>query len=82
MAVGDTHVVHGFLTLGLIEFSFQSHRLLFLTCFSRGERRKYAGKEVRLNRVSVNHWSGRGKFDKKMQFNKTKKQKKIKVKGR
>ena len=24
----------------------------FLTCFRRGERRKYAGKKVRLNRVS------------------------------
>ena len=24
----------------------------FLTCFSRGERRKYTGKRVRLNRVS------------------------------
>ena len=36
----------------LNNFSFQSHDYAFLTCFCRGERRKYAGKKVRLNRGS------------------------------
>ena len=39
----------GFLTPVLTQLSFQSHRLLFLTCFSRGERRIYAIKKVLLN---------------------------------
>ena len=54
MAVGDAQVFPGFLTLVLINstFSFQSKPTTFLTCFSRGERWKYAGKKVRLNRVS------------------------------
>ena len=52
MAVADVHVFPGFLTPVLTQLSFQSHRLLFSHAFSRGERRKYAGKKVRLNRVS------------------------------
>ena len=49
MAVGDGHVFPGFLTPVLTLLSFQSHRLLFSHAFSRGERRKYAGKKARLN---------------------------------
>ena len=52
MAVGSAHMFPDFLTPVLTQLSFQSHRLLFLTCFSRGDSRKYAGKKVRLNRVS------------------------------
>ena len=53
MAVGDAHVVPGFLTPVIIQISFQSHLLLlFFTCFRRGERRKYAGQKFRLNRGS------------------------------
>ena len=57
MAVDDAHVFPGFLPPVLTQLSFQSHRLLFLTCF-RGERRKYAGKTVCLNRVSNSQPSG------------------------
>ena len=53
MAVGEAHVFPGFLTPVLTLLSFQSHRLLFSHAFSRGERRKYAGEKVRLNRVSI-----------------------------
>ena len=49
MAVGDAHVFPGFLTPVLKQLSFQSHRLLFLTCFCRGERQKYTRKKVPLN---------------------------------
>ena len=52
MSVSDAHLLPGFLTPVLTLLSFQSHRLLFLHAFSRGERRKYAGKKVRLDRVS------------------------------
>ena len=47
MAVGEAHVFPGFLTPTF----FQNPPTTFLTFF-RGERRKYAGKKVRLNRVS------------------------------
>ena len=50
MAVNDVHGLPGF----LITF-FPNPPTSFLTCFSRGERRKYAGKKVRLNRVSKSH---------------------------
>ena len=33
-------------------FLFQKPPTTFLTCFSRGDRPKYVGKKVRLNRVS------------------------------
>ena len=48
MAVGDAHVSW------LSHTSTNTNFLptTFLTYFSRGERRKYAGKEFRLNRVS------------------------------
>ena len=52
MAVGDAHVFPGFLTPGLTQLFFPKPPTTFLTCFCRGERRKYAGKKVRLNRGS------------------------------
>ena len=57
MAVGDAIVFPGFLTPVLTQLSFQlffSHAIptTVLTCFSRGERRKYAGKKGLLKRVS------------------------------
>ena len=52
MAAGDTHVFPGLLTPVLTLLSFPSNRLLFSHAFSRGKRRKYAGKKVRPNRVS------------------------------
>ena len=50
MAVGDAHVFPGFLTLVLTQLFFPKPPTTFLTCFCRGERRKYAGKKSRLNR--------------------------------
>ena len=52
MAVVDARVFPGFLTLVLIQFFFPKPPTTFLTRFCRGERRKYAGKKVRLNQVS------------------------------
>ena len=52
MAVGDAHVFPGFLTPVLTLLFFPKSPTTFLTCFCRGERRKYAGKKSRLNRVS------------------------------
>ena len=52
MAVGDTHVFPGFLTPVLTQLFFPKPPTTFLTCFCRGERRKYAGKKSRLNRGS------------------------------
>ena len=52
VAVSDSHVFPGFLTPVLKQLFFSKPPTTFLTCFSRGERRKYAGKKVRLNRVS------------------------------
>ena len=52
MAVGDAHVIPGFLTPVLTQLFFPKPPTTFLTCFSRGERQKYAGKKVRLNQVS------------------------------
>ena len=48
MAVG-AHVFPGFLTPVLTQLSFQSHRLF---SHSTGERQTYAGKKIRLYRVS------------------------------
>ena len=50
MAVGDAHVFPGFLTSVLTQLFFPKPLTTFLTCFCRGERQKYAGKKVRLNR--------------------------------
>ena len=49
--VGDAHVFPGFLTPGLTQLFFPKPPTTFLTCFCRGERRKYAGKKS-LNRGS------------------------------
>ena len=48
MAVGDAYVFPGFLTPALVQPFFPKPRTTFLTCLCRGERRKYAGKKVRL----------------------------------
>ena len=52
MAVGDAYVFPGFLTPVLTQLFFPKPLTTFLTCFCRGERRKYAGKKSRLNRGS------------------------------
>ena len=52
MAVGEAHVSPGFLTPVLTQLFFPKPPTTFLKYFCRGERRKYAGKKVRLNRGS------------------------------
>ena len=52
MAVGDAYVFPGFLTPVLTLLFFPKPPTTFLTCFCRGERRKYAGKKSRLNQGS------------------------------
>ena len=52
MAVGDAYVFPGFLTPVLTQLFFPKPLTTFLTCFSRGERQKYARKKSRLNRGS------------------------------
>ena len=52
MAVGDAYVFPGFLTPVLTQLFFPKPPTSFLTCFYRGERRKYARKKSRLNRGS------------------------------
>ena len=52
MAVGDAYMFPGFLTLVLTQLFFPKPPTTFLTCFFRGEKRKYAGKKSRLNRGS------------------------------
>ena len=52
MAVGDAHVFLDFLTPILTQLFYPKTPTTFLTCFCRGERRKYAGKKARLNRGS------------------------------
>ena len=49
MAVGDADVFLGFLTPVLTQLFFPKPPTTFLTCFCRGERRKYSGKKSRLN---------------------------------
>ena len=49
MAVGDAYVFPGFLTPVLTQLFFPKPPTTFLTCFCRGERRKYTGKKSRLN---------------------------------
>ena len=46
------YVFPGFLTPVLTQLFFPKPLTTFLTCFCRGERRKYAGKKSRLNRGS------------------------------
>ena len=50
MAVGDAYVFPGFLTPVLTQLYFPKPPTTFLTCFCNGERRKYAGKKICLNR--------------------------------
>ena len=45
IAVGDAYVFPGFLTPVLTQVFFPKPPTTFLTCFCRGERRKYAGWE-------------------------------------
>ena len=52
MAVGDAHVFPCFLTPVITQLFFPKPSTTFPTCFSRGERLKYAGKKVPLNRGS------------------------------
>ena len=49
MAVGDAYVFPGFLTPVLTQLFLPKPPTTFLTCFCRGERRKYAGKKSCLN---------------------------------
>ena len=52
MAVSDTYVFPGFITPVLTHLFFPKPQTTFLTCFCRGERRKYAGKKSRHNQGS------------------------------
>ena len=52
MAVSDAYVFSGFLTPVLTQLFLPKPPTTFLTCFCRGERRKYAGKKSRLNQGS------------------------------
>ena len=52
MVVGDAYVFPGFLTPVLTQLFFPKPPTTFLTCFCRGERRKYARKKSRLNQGS------------------------------
>ena len=58
MAFGDAYVFSGFLTPVLTQLFFPKPPTAFLTCFRRGERRKYAGKKSRLNRGSNSQLPG------------------------
>ena len=60
MAVGDAYVFPGFLTPVLTQLFFPKPPTAFLTCFCRGESRKYAGKKSRLNRGSNSQPPGHG----------------------
>ena len=52
MAVGDAYVFPGFLSPVLTQLFFPNPPTTFLTCFCRGDRRKYAGMKSQLNRGS------------------------------
>ena len=52
MVVSDAHVFTGFLTPVLTQLFFPKPQTTFLTCFCRGERQKYTGSKVCLNRGS------------------------------
>ena len=49
MAAGDAHVFPGLLTPVLPQLFFPKPPTSFLTCFCRGEGRKYARKKVKNN---------------------------------
>ena len=50
MAVGDAYVFSGFLTPVPTQLFFPKPLTIFLTCFCRGEKRKYTEKKSLLNR--------------------------------
>ena len=50
MVVSDTYVFPGFLTPVLTQLFFPKPLTTFITCFCRGESRKYAGKKSHLKR--------------------------------
>ena len=52
MVVDDAYVFPGFLTPVLTQLFFPKPPTTFLTCFCRGERRKYARKKSHLNQGS------------------------------
>ena len=52
MVIGGAHGFPGFLTPELTQLPFPKPPTTFLTCFSRGGRRNYAGKKVCHNKVS------------------------------
>ena len=58
MAVGDAYVFPGFLTQVVTQLFFPKPPTTFLTCFCRGQRRKYAGKKCRFNCGSNSQPSG------------------------
>ena len=58
MAVNDAYVFSGFFTPVLTQLCFPKPQTTFLTCFCRGERRKYARKKSHLNRESNSQPSG------------------------
>ena len=58
MAVDDAHVFPDFLTPVPTQLFFPKSSTTFLTCFCRGERRKYAGKKVGLKWLSNSHLHG------------------------
>ena len=58
MAVVDAHMFPGFPTPVLTQLLFPKPPTTFLTCLCRGERRKHAGKKVRLNRGSHSQLPG------------------------
>ena len=58
MAVGDADVFPGFLTPVLAQLFFPKPPTTFLTCFCRGEKRKYAGKKSHLNKGSNSQQPG------------------------
>ena len=60
MAVGDAYMFPGFLTPALTQLFFPKPPTTFLTCLCRDERRKHAGKKVRLNRGSNSQPPGHG----------------------
>ena len=59
MAVGDAQVFPGFLTPVLTQLFFPKPPTTFLTCFCRGEGRKYTGMKSRLNQGSNSQPPGR-----------------------
>ena len=59
MVVGDADVFPGFPTyISTSTTFFPKPPSTLLTCFSRGERRKYAGKKIFLYRVSNSQQAG------------------------